>query len=335
MYEASFYRKLEENQVQCELCPRFCTIEDGRFGNCHARRNRNGILSSEVYGRLSAVNMDPIEKKPLYHFYPGKEILSVGTTGCNMHCVFCQNHTLSQCDIRKPVVIKNLTVEQLTKTALKAKKNIGLAFTYNEPGINFEFMMDAARSIKQNNMVTAMISNGYINPDPLAMLLQYIDAFNIDMKGFTEQFYKKYSKATMAPVLDSIKQIAKSGKHLEITNLVIPAINDDEDTFTEMCQWIAGELGKSTVLHLSRFFPRFELNQYPTPPEVLFNLYDIAKEHLHHVYLGNMATEIHSNTYCPNCNHTLIERTYYHVVPKGIDAEGKCKKCDTKVIQYI
>ena len=335
MYEASFYRKVENNKVQCELCPRFCIVEEGRFGNCHARRNRGGMLSSEVYGKLSAVNMDPIEKKPLYHFYPGKEIMSVGSTGCNMHCIFCQNYTLSQCDIRKPVVIKSLTVDNLVKAAQKAKKNIGVAFTYNEPTVNYEFMIETARMIKQNNMVTAMISNGYINPDPLDMLLEYIDAFNIDLKGFSEQFYKKYSKATLAPVLETIRQISRSGKHLELTNLVIPNANDDEDVFTEMCQWIANELGPSTVLHLSRYFPRFELNQYPTPPELLFQLYDIAKEHLDYVYLGNMATEIHSNTYCPVCKNTLIERTYYHIVFKGIDSEGKCTHCNTKVIENI
>lgn len=335
MFEASYYKKQDNAKVQCELCPRFCTIDDGRFGDCHARRNRNGVLSSEVYGRISSLNLDPVEKKPLYHFYPGSEILSVGTIGCNMHCVFCQNHTLSQCDIRKPVSLKNISTEQLTKTALKNKKNIGVAFTYNEPSINYEFVLDAAREIKQHGMYTAVISNGYINPDPLAILTEYTDAFNIDIKGFTEQFYKKYSKATLAPVLNSIMQISKSGKHLELTNLVIPTINDDEDTFTDMCRWIANELGENTVLHLSRYFPRFELNQYPTPPEVLFSLYDIAKEHLNHVYLGNMATEIHSNTYCPKCNNLLIERTYYHIVKKGINDDGNCNACSTSVIQHM
>ena len=335
MHEASFYIKLDNNQVQCELCPRYCIVEEGRFGNCHARRNRSGTLSSEVYGKISAYNSDPVEKKPLYHFYPGKEILSIGTTGCNMHCVFCQNHTLSQCDNRRPVLIKNLTVDELVKATLKLKNNIGIAFTYNEPSINYEYMLEVAQKVKQNNMVTAMVTNGYINPDPLELLMNYIDAFNIDLKGFTENFYKKYSKSTLASVLATIKQVARSGKHLELTNLVIPTLNDDEDEFEAMCKWIVDELGENTVLHLSRYFPRFELNQYPTPPEVLFNLYDIAKSHLHHVYLGNMVTEIHSNTFCPNCNSTLVERTYYHIQPTGIDSEGKCKKCNTKVFQYI
>ncbi|MBN2807806.1 MAG: AmmeMemoRadiSam system radical SAM enzyme [Prolixibacteraceae bacterium] len=334
MHEAMFYSRLDNNQVLCKLCPHYCKIEEGRFGNCHARRNRNGILSTEVYGRIAAFELDPVEKKPLYHFYPGKEILSVGTTGCNLHCLFCQNHALSQCDNRKPVLIKTLSPDDLLKAAQKAKHNIGIAFTYNEPSVNYEYMLDVARKVKQNNLVTAMITNGYINPDPLEILLEYIDAFNIDLKGFNEKFYKKYSKATLGPVLETIKQVGKSGKHLELTNLVIPTINDDEDEFENMCQWIVNELGENTVLHLSRYFPRYELNQYPTPPEILFNLYDIAKSYLNHVYLGNMATEIHSNTYCPVCKSTLIERTYYHIVPKGITAEGKCIQCNTQVIQH-
>lgn len=334
MHEASFYTKIEKRKVQCNLCPRQCIIEDGKFGNCHARRNRNGTLSSEVYARISAFNFDPVEKKPLYHFFPGKEILSVGTTGCNMHCVFCQNHTLSQCSNRRPVLIKSLSPEELRDAVVNTKNNIGLAFTYNEPTINYEFMMDAARLVKMENLYTVMVSNGYINRDPLEMLLQYIDAFNIDLKGFTESFYTKYSKATLKPVLKTIKKIAKHGKHLELTNLVIPTINDDEDDFEAMCKWIAAELGPDTVLHLSRYFPRYELNQYPTPPEVLFNLYDLAKSHLKHVYIGNLATELHSNTFCPNCGKTLIERTYFHINCVGIDNLGNCTSCGTKVLNY-
>ena len=335
MHEASFYTKIEDRKVKCTLCPRECIIDEGKFGNCHARRNRNGTLSSEVYARISAFNLDPIEKKPLYHFFPGKEILSVGTTGCNMHCVFCQNHTLSQCNNRRPVMIKSLLPEELSDVVVKTKDNIGLAFTYNEPSINYEFMMDAARLVKMKGLYTAMISNGYINRDPLEMLLEYIDAFNIDLKGFTESFYKEYSKATLKPVLKTIKRIARHGKHLELTNLVIPMINDDEDDFEAMCKWIAGELGENIVLHLSRYFPRYELDQYPTPPEVLFNLYDLAKSYLNHVYLGNMATELHSNTICPNCGKTVIERTYFHIKLKGIDDLGNCKGCGSKLLNFV
>lgn len=335
MHEASFFTKLNNHQVQCTLCPRKCIIDEGRFGDCHARRNRNGTLSSEVYGRISAINMDPIEKKPLYHFYPGSEILSVGTSGCNMHCVFCQNHELSQCDKHKPSFIKSMSYGDLADIAVKTKKNIGIAFTYNEPIINYEFIMETSRAVKMENMQTVMVSNGYINRDPLEMLMEYIDAFNIDLKGFTNLFYEKYSKATLLPVLKTIKRIAKSEKHLEITNLVIPTINDDRDDFELMCKWIADELGKDTVLHLSRFFPRYELNQYPTPHETLFDLFDIAKDFLNYVYLGNIATEIYSNTYCWHCKNLLIERTYFNTVRKGIDANGNCKKCGKNTFKFI
>jgi pyruvate formate lyase activating enzyme len=334
MNEAQFYTKSDDSLVHCKLCPRICTIEPGRFGNCHARRNRSGVLSSEVFGKLAAVNLDPVEKKPLYHFYPGREILSVGTTGCNLHCVFCQNHTLSQCDNRKPVLFKNMTPEELAAHSLKTKKNLGVAFTYNEPVINFEFMVKTAERVKENGQKTVMVSNGYINREPLEVLLQNIDAFNIDLKAFNESFYKKYSKATLEPVIETIKKISQSGKHLEITNLVIPTLNDDDDEFEEMCDWILHETGKDTVLHLSRFFPRFELDQYPTPPETLFRLFDIAKSKLNYVYIGNLATEIHSSTFCPNCKQLLIERTYYHTKLKDLNPEGKCKKCGTKVIEY-
>jgi pyruvate formate lyase activating enzyme len=334
MNEALFYTKLDDYLVQCRLCPRNCTIEPGRFGNCHARRNRGGILSSEVYGKLAAVSLDPIEKKPLYHFFPGREILSIGTTGCNLHCVFCQNYTLSQCDNRRPVLIKNMTPEELAAHSLKKKNNLGVAFTYNEPTVNFEFMIKTSEMVKMNNQHTVMVSNGYINQAPLEELLKTIDAFNIDLKAFDETFYKKYSKATLEPVKETIIRIAASGKHLEITNLVIPTMNDDDDEFEEMCDWISHETGKNTVLHLSRFFPRYELDQYPTPAETLFRLYDIAKSKLNFVYIGNLATEIHSNTFCPNCRQLLIERTYYHTKLKDIDPVGKCKKCGIQVINY-
>lgn len=335
MQEALYYTKLENHKVKCLLCPHACIIEEGHFGNCNARRNRNGTLVTEVYGRISAINTDPIEKKPLYHFFPGKQILSLGTTGCNLHCVFCQNHELSQCDAKKPLLKKNIDAEELTSLALRTKNNIGLAFTYNEPITNYEYIMDTFRLAKMQNLSTVLISNGYCNLDPLALLTQYTDAFNIDLKGFSNNFYRKQTKSTLEPVLKSIQQIAKDGKHLEITNLVIPTLNDDEGEFEEMCKWIKNETGENTPLHISKFFPRYELDQYPTPPETLFHLFDIAKSHLNHVYLGNIATEIHSNTMCPNCSNTLIERTYFNISTKGIDQEGHCIKCNERVINYI
>jgi pyruvate formate lyase activating enzyme len=336
MNEASYYSKLENHQVQCLLCPRNCIIEEGKFGDCHARRNRNGVLSSEVYAKIAAMNTDPIEKKPLYHFFPGSQITSIGTTGCNLHCNFCQNHTLSQINNRKPAIpTKTIQPEQMSEIVAKSSESIGLAYTYNEPTINYEYMLETARLVKQNGKHTAIISNGYVNPDPLHMLLEYIDAFNIDLKGFTNNFYKKHSKATLKPVLKTIKEIAKSGKHIEITNLIIPQANSDEEEFDDMCKWIATETGKDTPLHLSRYFPRYESNQYPTPPELLFNLYDIARSRLNFVYLGNIATELHSNTICPTCGKTVVKRTYYHIDKKGLTSDGKCKNCGTEIFKNL
>lgn len=335
MQEASSYNKLDNKEVQCLLCPRNCTVTEGHFGECHARKNRHGILYSEVYGKISSLNTDPIEKKPLYHFHPGSQIVSIGTTGCNLHCQFCQNHVLSQCDVRKPVLNKNFDEEEMVTFAKQTPNNLGIAFTYNEPSINYEYVMAVARLLNQQDLKSVFISNGYISSTPLAMLCKYIDAFNIDLKGFSNSFYTKYTKANLSPVLNSIKQISQSGKHLEITNLVIPAYNDDKEKFEKMCIWIKNETGANTVLHLSRYFPRFKLKQYPTPPETLFTLYDIAKSHLNHVYLSNMATEIHSNTYCSACSNTLIERTYYHIRLTGINEDGTCKECGSKQLDHL
>jgi len=335
MTEASFYIKLEENKVKCELCPRNCVIESGKYGNCNARRNRSGLLISEVFGKISALNFDPIEKKPLYHFYPGSEILSIGTTGCNLHCIFCQNFSISQCDGVQHVDISNYSPIEIELKSLKTKRNIGVAFTYNEPIVNFEFVLETSTLVKRNSQKTVLVSNGYINQKPLNQFIDVIDAFNIDLKGFSTNFYQKYTKATLEPVKQSIKSIAQSGKHLELTNLIIPSINDDETEFEEMCKWIAGEIGEETVLHLSKYFPRYKLDQYPTPPETLFELFDIAKNYLKYVYLGNIATEIHSNTYCPSCGKLMIERTYYNIKLKDVDETGKCKSCGKQLFKYF
>lgn len=335
MIEAKFYTKSDNNTVQCNLCPRLCIIEAGRFGNCHARKNQSGTLFSDVYGKISARHFDPIEKKPLYHFYPGTEILSIGTTGCNFHCSFCQNFTLSQYDVRRHVDCENFSPADIANISNKHRKNLGVAFTYNEPIVNYEFMMDTAELVKANGQKTVMVTNGYINDEPLDGLIKYIDAFNIDLKGFNDAFYRKYTKGTLSPVLNTIKKVANCNKHLEITSLIIPTINDDEDEFEDMCKWILNETGSNTILHLSRYFPRYELNQYPTPAEVLFKLYDIARSVLKYVYLGNIATEIHSNTFCPHCGKTLIERTYYNIENKGTDEEGRCKSCGSLIFKHF
>lgn len=334
MHEALFYSKWNQKEVICQLCPTNCHIKPGDLGDCKVRINRDGVLVSEVYGKLEAMNLDPVEKKPLYHFYPGTKILSVGTAGCNLHCSFCQNHPLSQCGVSEDKALHFFAPEDLVELAEQTDHNIGIAFTYNEPSINYEFMLSAAVNARAVGLHTAMISNGYINPEPLSSLLGPVEAFNIDLKAFSNKFYQTYCKGKLYPVLKTIKQIASSGCHLELTTLVIPGLNDDLSEFEQLCHWIADETGSSTVLHLSRYFPGYQLKLDPTPAETLYQMYDLAKNFLHHVYLGNLFAGDHGDTFCPHCNTKLIERDRYRILQLGLDAQGACKHCKTNVIKH-
>ncbi len=329
MQEAQFYTKLENNNVLCELCPWDCKLEAGQTGVCKVRTNENGKLITSVYNRVAALGTDPIEKKPLYHFYPGKNILSIGEVGCNLHCNFCQNHTISQCYASKFEGFHNITSKKIVTEALKTWNNIGIAYTYNEPITFYKFMLDTAKLAHQHKLKNVVVSNGYINSEPLKKLLPFIDAFNIDLKAFTNEFYQKQTRGKLQPVLNSLKTIAKSNSHLEITNLVIPNLNDDENEFEKMVIWIVSELGEQTPLHLSRYFPQHKMHQPPTSIKKLETLYDIAKQHLQHVYLGNVSDERRSSTLCPNCGELLIKRNGYKTEMNGIDENGSCKNCQT------
>nr|MBD3623228.1 AmmeMemoRadiSam system radical SAM enzyme [Sunxiuqinia sp.] len=334
MHEALFYIELKNKEVSCHLCPHNCLIEPDHAGDCKVRINRNGVLVSDVYGRLEAMNLDPIEKKALFHFYPGTKILSVGTAGCNLHCSFCQNHPLSQCGVSDSKAQHFFAPEDLVDLAKQTAHNIGVAFTYNEPTVNYEFMLSAAVNARAVGLHTVMVSNGYINPEPLSSLLGPIEAFNIDLKAFSTKFYRSYCKGKLNPVLKAIKQIAGSACHLELTTLVIPGLNDDLVEFEHLCKWIANETGSSTVLHLSRYFPAYQLKLNPTPAETLFLMYDLAKNFLHHVYLGNLFAGEYGDTFCPHCNTKLIERDRYRILPVGMDKHGACEHCKTNIIKH-
>ena len=326
MNEALFYEKLDSQGVKCTLCPWFCVLKNSQTGNCKVRQNVDGQLITHVYDRVAALGIDPIEKKPLYHFYPGKNILSIGEVGCNMHCSFCQNSHISQCRADEFQGFQTITSEQIVNKALRIPDNAGVAYTYNEPITFFEFMLDTALFAREKGLKNVVVSNGYINQEPLRYALPLLDAFNIDLKGFNQGFYKKYTKASLDPVLETIQTIAAGGKHLEITNLVITGLNDDEEEFEAMVQWIASKTGKNTPLHLSRYFPHYELNAPPTSVEKLKKLYAIARENLHHVYLGNVSDEFRTNTYCPECGYLLIERTHYQTrLAPGL--KSKCPGC--------
>jgi pyruvate formate lyase activating enzyme len=327
MKPALFYRKLDGNKVQCQLCPHECILDKGKLGTCGVRRNVAGILVNEMYGRVAAIHYDPIEKKPLYHFYPGSIILSIGGIGCNLSCSFCQNYDISQADVDSYSWFRHYSVEDIINMASDKPDNIGLSFTYNEPIIHYEYMLELAREAKAKNLKTTMVSNGYINPEPLKLLLRYMDAFNIDLKAFRNDFYRKQTKSSLAPVLNTLKTIREYRKHLEITNLVIPTLNDDPDIFREMIGWIYNELGEYSVLHLSRYFPHHKLTIPSTPISTLEKLYEIAKEKLHFVYLGNVLASKGQQTHCPECGKVLVTRSGYQTYVEGITQAGKCKAC--------
>ena len=242
MKEASYYKRLD-GKVQCLLCPHECFINDGKRGSCRVRKNFNGKLISENYRQVCSYNFDPIEKKPLYHFYPGKTIFSIGSIGCNLHCSFCQNYEISQSGVDEHPYLRTNSPEDIVSLAKGRSDNIGIAFTYNEPTVWYEYMVDIAELAKKEKLKTVMVTNGFINPEPLENLLPYIDAFSIDLKAFSEQFYKQHTASKLRPVLETIQLLKKHNKHLEITNLVITETNDSEKEFKEMVDWIVSETG--------------------------------------------------------------------------------------------
>jgi len=329
MREALFYQKADDHVVICNLCPWYCELKPGQTGICKVRENQEGQLVTHVYNQVAALGTDSIEKKPLYHFFPGKNILSIGEVGCNLHCSFCQNHHISQCYAKDFKAFHTVTSEQILITALKTKNNIGVAYTYNEPFTFYEFMLDTAKLVKEKNLKNVVVSNGYINTEPLKHILPLIDAFNIDLKAFENDFYKTFTKGKLEPVLETLKIIAAHKNHLEITNLVIPGLNDNDKIFEEMVKWIAGELGTHIPLHLSRYFPQYKLVLPPTPIEKLNQFYSTAKKYLQHVYLGNVNDEGHASTRCPNCHALLIERNHYLTKIVQNDFKGTCTACGT------
>ena len=330
MHPASYYKSLEEQQVQCQLCPHRCILSPGQHGKCNTRVNSDGALFTKSYGILSSIASDPIEKKPLYHFLPGQPVLSIGSFGCNLKCDYCQNCTISQAG---PQIFTHHPVrdpEDIVNKALLYKDNIGLAYTYNEPTIYFEYMIECAELIKENRMINVMVTNGYINKDPLEALLPYMDAFNIDLKSFRDDFYRRRTSASLGPVLDTITRVAGSERHLELTFLIIPGYNDSEPEWIDMIRWIADQCGPDTILHASKYFPRFKLRSSFTPTETIHRFLQVAREQLHYVYPGNLPQSDY-HTRCPGCNSVVIERGFYHTGGSGLDAEGHCSTCDHKI----
>jgi len=280
--EALFYDK-DGTKVHCWLCPHNCAIPDGGFGICGVRQNQKGKLYSLIYGEITALALDPIEKKPLYHFFPRSHILSVGTRGCNLACSFCQNWSISK-TLTAPT--EKVESEFLIRRAQEVD-SIGIAYTYNEPSIWYEFVFETAQKAKEAGLKNVLVTNGYISKEPLEQLLPFIDAMNIDIKSIDEGFYRKVCGGSLAPVLETIKKSCKHC-HVELTNLIIPTLNDSTQEFEKLVDWVYENLGEGVPLHFSRYFPSYKLSLEPTPIATLRQAEAIAKKKLRYVYLGNV-----------------------------------------------
>ena len=329
--EAMFYKRLNKNTVQCEICFRECVIKEGNRSFCRNKKNIDGRLYNLVHSRPSAVHIDPIEKEPALHMLPGTSILCFGTAGCNFRCKFCQNWHLSQRSIEEMTYTYDLSPEDAVRMAIK--RNIPtLSFTYNDPISFYEYVYDVARLAKQKGLKILWHSNGTLSPRPLRELLKYTDAVTLDLKGFTDKFYRETSSAELEPALKALKIIRDEGIWLEIVNLHIPTLNDNPQDVRRMCLWIKENLGKYTPLHFSRFYPSYRLtNLPPTPVETLEQAHKIAKEvGLEYVTIGNVAGHRYNSTFCPKCEKRLIHRIHFRVLSNNIE-DGKCKFCGYRI----
>ena len=329
--KTEFFNKLEDNKVKCLLCPHECLINPGKSGICKVRKNINGVLHLDVYGFLSATHFDPIEKKPLYHFHPGKEIFSLGSLGCNFHCKCCQNYHISQTGKSDFQHLTKSSIPEIVKRVMSSPLNIGVAYTYNEPIVWYEYMIDVAKEISQLQYKNVVVSNGFINREPLAKLIEFIDAFNIDLKGFSNEIYKSFAGGKLDNVLQTLQLVKEKDRHLEITFLVVTNVNDDIKDFQNMVKWIAQNLGSDVPFHISRYFPNYKYNAQATSVGLLKNMAGIASEALNYVYVGNMRENEYQNTICPACNSTVIQRSGYFTNLRNLTPDGKCLSCGQKI----
>jgi len=332
MQEAMFYEELPENRVRCGLCRFRCLIADGARGHCGVRENQDGILYSLVYGKLCAENVDPIEKKPLFHFQPGSRSYSIATVGCNFQCQHCQNYEISQIGQETPIRGIARTPAEVVKKAV-AHGCASIAYTYTEPTIFFEFAYDTARLAHEAGLKNIFVTNGYITPAALASIAPWLDAANIDLKGFSESFYRDIVHARLSEVLDSIITYRQSGIWLELTTLIIPGLNDDEKELQELASFIVTNLGIDTPWHVSQFYPTYKLTDRPrTPLATLRKAREIGRSAgLRYVYEGNVPGEGGENTWCPSCGALLIERYGFAI---GINRirNGVCPDCGTAIV---
>lgn len=318
-----FYEEIKDN-IRCRICPHNCIIGEEKFGICRVRTLKSNVPVAINYGEVTSIGIDPIEKKPLYHFKPSKNILSIGSFGCNMTCSFCQNYEISQ---GRPQT-QYMSVEKLIDIIPSIENNAGVAFTYNEPLMWYEYIYDVAKSIKENNSSSSVVvvTNGYINEEPLLKLLPYVDAMNIDLKGYTNRYYKTICGAKLEPVLENIKRCNEQC-HVEITTLLVSDENDSIEEVRKIAQFIAN-VNVNIPLHLSRYFPRYKMESAATKIEKITEAQNEAKKYLKHVYVGNVQG-VDNNTYCQKCNKLLIKRDGYNT--EVLMKENKCEKCGEEI----
>ncbi|HHF42477.1 MAG TPA: AmmeMemoRadiSam system radical SAM enzyme [Candidatus Aminicenantes bacterium] len=328
--EARYYEKLPDKEIKCHLCPRECHLGDKERGYCGVRENSNGTYYTLVYGKACAVHVDPVEKKPFFHFYPRRQTLSLATAGCNVNCKFCQNWEISQV---RPEQVQHFDFPPRMVVETAKKYNCPLiAYTYTEPVVFFEYMVDTAKLGRRAGLKSVVVTGGHINQQPLKELIEVVDAIKVDLKAFTQSFYDKYVRGELQPVLEAIKLIAASPVWLEIVYLVIPTLNDSPEEIRQLSRWLKQEIGPDVPIHFSRFHPMYLLkNLPPTPIATLEQARQIAREEgLHYVYIGNVPGHEGESTYCPNCGELLIKRWGFDVLKISL-RNGKCPRCQTPI----
>lgn len=326
--EASWYERLDDKKIRCMLCPRQCVVPSGKRGECGVRENRDGRYYTLVYGKPVAVHLDPIEKKPLLHVYPGTKAFSIATVGCNLKCKFCQNWEISQAnpdDVHVPFV----KPEDIARAAVKANAKT-IAYTYSEPTVFYEYIVDCAKAGKDLGIESVMVSNGFIAEKSQKALFQLMKAIKIDLKAFTQDFYGNLCSGFLKPVLESLKRVAESEVWLEIVVLLIPTLNDNPDDLKRMAAWVVKELGPDVPLIFTRYHPAYKIRNIPaTPAKTLHRAVAIAMgEGCHYVYGGNVPGMKSGNTYCPDCKSVVVDRYGYAILK---NTTGKCKKCGKQI----
>ncbi|MCF7838799.1 MAG: AmmeMemoRadiSam system radical SAM enzyme [Candidatus Marinimicrobia bacterium] len=316
------------DRVACGLCPKGCVLADGQNGACRVRGNRGGTVISLTDGHPCALHVDPIEKKPLFHFLPGSRTLSLATAGCNLSCLYCQNAGISQEGPAAESMDGTWTAEDVVRLA-QARDCATVAYTYTEPIVYFEYALACARAARAAGLRNVMVSAAYCNPGPWGTLCRAMDAVNVDLKALSDAFYREVCGARLEPVLKALVQARDLGLLVEVTNLVIPTLNDGDEALTALCRWVWAELGPATPLHFSGFFPQHRLRHLPpTPPATLLRARELARaEGLRHVYLGNLELPDGANTHCANCDALLIERRGYSVRTNRLEPGGVCPAC--------